>query len=49
MVKHPLSAKLALQLNVNNLANAYYFDQLHPAHIVPGPGRTALLDLKFKF
>jgi catecholate siderophore receptor len=49
MAKRPLTARLDLQLNVDNLADAYYFDQLHPGHIVPGPGRSALLGLAFKF
>jgi len=49
MARRPLGARLDVQLNVTNLTNAYYFDQLHPAHIVPGPGRTALLGLNFKY
>jgi hypothetical protein len=35
-----------LQVNVYNLANRYYYDQLHPNHIVLGAGRSALIDLK---
>ena len=42
MAKRALGPRVDLQLNVNNLTNEYYFDQMHPAHIVPGPGRTAL-------
>src|SRR5579862_7918235 len=49
MVKHPLNEHLDLQVNVNNIANRYYYDELHPAHIVLGPGRSALVGLKFKF
>jgi catecholate siderophore receptor len=49
MARHPLSHRLDLQLNVNNVTNAYFFDQLHPAHIIPGSGRTALLGLNFKY
>jgi catecholate siderophore receptor len=49
MAKRPLTPRFDLQLNVENLADAYYFDQLHPGHIVPGPGRSALLGLLFKF
>ncbi len=47
--KYPLGEKLDLQLNVNNLFDKYYYDQLHPGHIVPGAGRSALLGLNFKF
>ncbi|HEX3744229.1 MAG TPA: TonB-dependent siderophore receptor [Bryobacteraceae bacterium] len=49
MVKHPLSEHIDLQLNVNNIANRYYYDELHPGHIVLGPGRSALVGLQFKF
>ncbi|HWF84661.1 MAG TPA: TonB-dependent receptor, partial [Vicinamibacterales bacterium] len=49
MAKRPLTPRFDLQLNVENLADAYYFDQLHPGHIVPGPGRSALLGLAFTF
>jgi catecholate siderophore receptor len=49
MAKHRLTEHLDLQINVNNIANRYYYDELHPAHIVLGPGRSALIGLKFKF
>ncbi len=49
MAKHRLTEHVDLQVNVNNIANRYYYDQLHPAHIVLGPGRSALVGLKFKF
>ena len=49
MAEHRLTEHLNLQVNVNNIANRYYYDELHPAHIVLGPGRSALVGLKFKF
>ncbi len=49
MAKRALGQRAELQINVNNVTNAYYFDLIHPAHIIPGPGRTALLGLNFKF
>ena len=49
MASHPVSEYADLQINVYNLANRYYYDQLHPGHIVLGPGRSALIGLKFKF
>jgi catecholate siderophore receptor len=49
MASHPLHERVDLQVNVNNLTNRYYYDQLHPGHIVLGPGRSALIGLKFKF
>jgi catecholate siderophore receptor len=49
MASRRLTEHLDLQVNVNNIANRYYYDELHPAHIVLGPGRSALIGLKFKF
>jgi len=49
MASKRLNEHLDLQVNVNNIANRYYYDELHPAHIVLGPGRSALVGLKFKF
>lgn len=49
MLSHPLNEHVDFQLNAYNLANRFYYDQLHPGHIVPGPGRSLLVGLRFKF
>ena len=49
MLKRRLNEHIDLQVNANNLANRYYYDELHPAHIVLGPGRSALVGINFKF
>jgi catecholate siderophore receptor len=49
MASHPLNEHVDVQVNVYNIANRYYYDQLHPAHIVLGAGRSALIGFKFKF
>jgi catecholate siderophore receptor len=49
MARRPISDRLDLQINLNNLTNKYYFDQLHPAHVIPGAGRSALIGLNLKF
>ena len=49
MAKYAITPNIAAQLNVNNLTNRYYYDQLHFFHVVPGPGRTALLSLLVRF
>jgi catecholate siderophore receptor len=49
MASRRLTEHLSIQANINNIANRYYYDELHPAHIVLGPGRSALIGLKFKF
>ncbi len=49
MAKYQLSEHIEFRVNVFNLADKYYYDQIHPAHIVPGPARSALLGITFKF
>lgn len=49
MVKRPLTERLELRANIYNLSNKYYYDQIHPAHIIPGAGRSALIGLNYKF
>jgi len=49
MASHPITERISLQLNMYNLANRYYFDEPHPAHLIPGPAFTALVGLNFKF
>jgi catecholate siderophore receptor len=49
MGKYDISEKMSLQLNVNNIFDKYYFEGLHPWHIIPGAGRTALLTLNFRY
>ena len=40
MARYALSDSLALKVNVTNLTDEYYFEQLHMWHIVPAAGRT---------
>jgi catecholate siderophore receptor len=49
MAKYPLTEHVELRANVYNLADKYYYDQIHPAHIVPGAARSALISVNFKF
>jgi len=49
MASRPLTEHLGLQLNLYNLANREYINEIHPAHLVPGAGFTALVGLNFKF
>jgi catecholate siderophore receptor len=49
MLSHPLNEHVDLQLNGYNLANRFYYDQLHPGHIIPGTGRSLLAGFRFKF
>jgi catecholate siderophore receptor len=49
MAKYPLNEHTDLQLNIYNLLNAEYYDQVHPAHVIPGAGTSALLTVSFKY
>jgi catecholate siderophore receptor len=49
MARYPLAPHVSLQLNLNNLTNNQFYDLLHPSHVVPGAGRTALLTLNFTY
>jgi catecholate siderophore receptor len=49
MANYPLTERTSLQINLNNLTNRYYYDQIHPAHIVPGAGFAALAGINFRF
>ena len=49
MIKWQATKKISFQINVYNLADNYYFDQIHPAHVVPSAGRSALFTTNFAF
>ena len=38
MAKFEMNDNLTFKLNLTNLADTFYFDQLHPWHVIPGPG-----------
>jgi catecholate siderophore receptor len=49
MIKRPLTDRLELQANVNNVLNRYFIDLPHPSHLIPGAGASALIGINFKF
>lgn len=48
MAKFDINQQWSVQLNVNNIFDKYYYEQLHPFHVVPGVGRVALITLNFR-
>jgi catecholate siderophore receptor len=48
-VEYPITPTIELQVNLYNLANKLYYDQLHPGHIVPGAGRSAVITANYRF
>jgi catecholate siderophore receptor len=49
MVKYPITPNVSVQANVSNVTNTYYYDGLHPGHIIVGPARAALFTVSAKF
>jgi len=49
MIKYKLNQHITCQVNLYNLTDNYYYDQLHPGHIVPGAGISAMFSTSFKF
>jgi len=49
MAKYTVNEHLDLQVNVANISDAYYYDLLHPSHIVPGAGRSALFSASVRY
>jgi len=49
MLKYRVNKDVEIQANLENLTNKYYYDGVHPGHIVPGEGRTLFLSTNFKF
>ncbi|HSG64068.1 MAG TPA: TonB-dependent receptor, partial [Gammaproteobacteria bacterium] len=47
MARYVVSESLTLKLNLANLTDEYYFEQLHPWHVVPGAGFTATLAINY--
>ncbi len=48
MAKYRLSEEMDVQLNLTNLGNVDYIDSVHPSHLVPAAGRTAILSTQFR-
>ena len=49
MGRYQISDTVTVKLNLTNLTDEYYFELLHPWHVVPGPGFTATLALNVTY
>jgi catecholate siderophore receptor len=49
MGTYHLSDRTAIKLNLSNLTNKVYFDQLHPWHVIPGAAFTAVLAINVAY
>jgi catecholate siderophore receptor len=49
MAKYDVNERVSVQVNVDNLFDRFYLDELHPGHVIPGAGTSALFGVKWKF
>jgi catecholate siderophore receptor len=49
MLSRTIGERWNAQFNLNNLANAFFIDQPHPGHLVPGEARNAQFGVTYKF
>ena len=49
MLRRPIYEHVDLQVNVNNFTNAFFIDQPHPNHLVPGEGVNGQFSFVFKY
>lgn len=47
--RYQFSENIFARLVVNNLTDTFYYEQLHPFHVLPGAGRTALASVQWTF
>jgi catecholate siderophore receptor len=48
MAKVKLTETISAQVNIANATDTYYYDELHPGHIILGPSRSALFTINVK-
>jgi catecholate siderophore receptor len=48
MAKYPITPNISAQVNIANATDTYYYDELHPGHIILGPSRSALFTISVK-
>jgi catecholate siderophore receptor len=49
MLRRPVSEKLELQVNANNILNRAFIDLPHPSHLIPAEGASAVIGINYKF
>ena len=49
MLKYQVTPNVRAQVNLYNLTDKYYADELHGFHIIPGAGRSALFSLALAY
>ena len=46
---YQVNKNVGVRLNIQNVMDTTYYDQVHPGHVIPGDGRTFILSGNFTF
>ena len=46
---YQINKNAGVRLNIQNMMDTTYYDQVHPGHVIPGDGRTFILSGNFTF
>jgi catecholate siderophore receptor len=49
MLKFEMTDNLTFKLNLTNITDEFYYDQLHPWHVVPGPGFASVFAINLDY
>ncbi len=49
MARYIYSEHLSFKVNLTNLTDKYYYDAIHPQHVFPGAGRTAMFAINVNY
>ena len=49
MAEYEINERITVQANISNLTDRFYLDELHPSHVIPGAGTSALFGINLKF
>jgi catecholate siderophore receptor len=49
MGKYVVTNNLTLKLSLTNVGDKLYYDQLHPFHVVPGPGFAGVFAINLDY
>jgi catecholate siderophore receptor len=46
---YQITKNISLRFNAQNLTNKFFFESVHPSHVVPGAGRTFIGSVSFRY
>jgi catecholate siderophore receptor len=49
MARYRINDHIEIQANLSNLTNKYYYDGVHPGHVVPGEGRALFISANARY